>query len=107
MSHAGEEIANSVNRTAVCKYCVDYYGYLQALLTSKVTNVVNSCLAHLYKCSYFANKFSDEEITLSNKILEEVTKKIIQAQITIAQQDLQGIIIAFDRWKNIVKQKLI
>ncbi|CAG8742964.1 12734_t:CDS:2, partial [Dentiscutata heterogama] len=34
----------------------------QALLTSKVTNVVNSCLAHLHKCTHFANKYSAKEV---------------------------------------------
>lgn len=212
-----DEKANSTNKAAVCKYCIDHFGFQQACLTSKVTNVVNSCLAHLRKCEIFASKYLPEEIdqilvstavlkkketlkrnrpvsqeincdntndsdssqsfvtslssitvtnsnpsinlirrfsdkdqytfnmlllrmtvsngwafrwvdnpetktffswlsrfiqlpsrqTLSGRILKDATKEITQAQIAMAQQDSHGVTVAFDGWKNIIKQKLL
>ncbi|CAG8677517.1 23167_t:CDS:2 [Dentiscutata erythropus] len=51
-----DEKVNCTNKAAVCKYCIEYYGHQQALLTSKVTNVVNSCLAHLHKSKKILSK---------------------------------------------------
>ncbi|CAG8812195.1 16875_t:CDS:2, partial [Cetraspora pellucida] len=102
-----DEKANSINKATVCKYCINYFGFQQACLTSKITNVVNSCLAYFQKYKIFANKYLPEEIDQILVSTADATKKITQAQISMTQQDLHSVTIAFDSWKNIIKQKLL
>ncbi|CAG8587815.1 7353_t:CDS:2 [Dentiscutata erythropus] len=69
-----DEKVNSTNKATICNYCIERCGYSEAYLTSKVTNIVNSCIAYLHKCEAFANRYSYEkakQILVSNATLKK------------------------------------
>ncbi|CAG8820029.1 10372_t:CDS:2, partial [Racocetra persica] len=78
-----DEKANSTNKAAVCKYCIDHFGFQQACLISKVTNVVDNpeTKAFFSWLGKFIKLPSCQ--SLSDRILKDVTKEITQVQVAM------------------------
>ncbi|CAG8658413.1 22530_t:CDS:2, partial [Racocetra persica] len=80
------EKANSTNKAAICKYCIDHFGFQQVNnLETKTFFLWLGKFIKLPSCQ-----------SLLGRILKDTTKEITQAQVAMAQQDSHGIIVAFD-----------
>ena len=88
-----DEKANASNHFAVCKACIQAVRINAALRIAKVTNVVESCIAHIKKCEHFAIQYSSEEIKPLVMVPKEKEKVMliyvnILAQIIIKNIDM-------------------
>ncbi|CAG8725231.1 27492_t:CDS:1 [Gigaspora margarita] len=72
------EWANKCNKKWICRACMEAIGSDNALQDKnmKITNTKRYCANHLRSCSYFAAKYSSEQI---NHILSSATSSKEQA----------------------------
>ncbi|CAG8482465.1 6553_t:CDS:2 [Dentiscutata erythropus] len=80
------EWANKSNRKCICRACMDAVGRDFALQddSMKITNTKRYCANHLRDCSYFATKYSPEQIQL---ILGSVTPSTPNKRTLVTKDD--------------------
>ncbi|CAG8479925.1 10276_t:CDS:2 [Cetraspora pellucida] len=128
----GTKPTNKYNTYCVCKACDEILGQ-EETLKNPITNKKNIVRNHLKNCEHFhakrgseeavrsyCNKTDDEDLAsqtsrkhqnsdilaLSNRILDAEQNNFIKSHEQKLEGDGIGVTLAFDGWKNILKQNI-